>query len=205
MARRTHPRSQRQHEVAAGIVLDRHASASGQPVSLPVPVDLIIERTMRLSVLWDAIDDPDGTMILGALSPSERRIVLNATHADLFETVVGPERFTLAHELGHWVYDADNPNQAVLEVDQSPTEQFCYHRAGAKLSETLRIREVNANKFASCLLLPAHLVRAENLDQILQHPRETAAAWGVSRQCLSIRLEDLGLLDNLDRDQLDLH
>ena len=67
-----------------------------------MPVELIIEQTYRLEILWEDVSEPSDTVILGALAPRDRRIVLNLRHQALFEQYMGPERFTLAHELGHW-------------------------------------------------------------------------------------------------------
>ena len=164
-------------------------------MTLPVPIELIIERTYGLEILWTELDEPPDTVILGALSPSDRRIILNARHEDFFGQWLGPERFTLAHELAHWIYDAENPDQLALDFDAQPAEQFCYHRESPGLSEALRIREVNANKLAAHLLLPEYLVRRAEIDQVLQDIRSTAARWQVSNKMLEIRFQELGLVD----------
>lgn len=205
MARETFPRKQALHEAQADIVLQKHERVTGRPVALPVPVEEIIEQSMGLSILYDEIEEPPGAMILGALSPSQRTIVLNERHLSFFEDVIGPERFTLAHELGHWVYDAGNPDQQTLDFGAASAEQFCYHRSGSGgLSETERIREVNANGFASCLLMPRHLVVEIDIASVMADFRGTAQRWGVSMQALRIRLERLELIDDHDLAQLDL-
>ena len=63
---------------------------------------------------------------------------------------------------------------------------------------------MNANKLAANLLLPEHLVRAADIDEILDDFRGTAERWQVSRRALQIRLSGLGLIDDSDIDQLDL-
>lgn len=200
MAKLTFPRPDHLHAQVTGEVLRRHAGLAGKPITLPVPIEAIVEQTYRLDVLHDEIEEPPGSMILGALSPADRTITLNARHEDLFESVVGPERFTYAHELAHWIYDADDPDQLTLDFDApAPAEQFCYHREAPGLEEDLRIREVNANKFASHLLLPEALVRASDLDAAFKDFRGTARRWGVSQQCLQYRLEALDLLTNEER------
>lgn len=204
MARPTFPRANRRHAVIASHVLARHASRVGAPVTLPVPIELIIEQTYGLQILWEEIPEPPDSMVLGALVPRERRIMLNSRHEDLFERWLGPERFTLAHELAHWVYDAENPDQLALDLNAQPAEVYCYHRESPGLSETLRIREVNANKFAANLLLPEDLVRREDIEEVLGDFRGTAARWQVSRTTLRIRLEDLGLIDEYDAAQIAL-
>jgi Zn-dependent peptidase ImmA (M78 family) len=200
MAQRTFPRPDRIHAQVTGEVLRKHASLTGTPIALPVPIEQIVELSFQLDVLRDEIAEPPGSMILGALSPASRTIVLNERHEDLFESVIGPENFTLAHELAHWIYDADDPAQLSLDLEQgTPVDQFCYHRESPGLDDDLRIREVNANKFASHLLLPESLVRAADLDAVLRDLRGTARRWGVSQQCLRIRLEGLDVLSNEER------
>lgn len=161
---------------------------------MPVPVELIVEQTFDLSVVYGAIDEDPGVMILGALVPMDKRIVLNDRHADLFDQVIGPERFTLAHELGHWVYDADSPDQLPLALDLTDTESvFCYHRETPGIDEQTRIREINANGFASALLMPADLVLNVSIPDSVPDQRQLAKQWGVSYQAFRIRLENLGI------------
>jgi hypothetical protein len=204
MPRRTYPRKDDHHRLVASEVLAKHVRVTGCPIELPVPIDLIIERTYGLEILWDHLDEPPAELILGALFPAAKRIVLNERHVEMFSRWVGPERFTLAHELAHWVYDADDPNQLSLDLSEpSTSERFCYHRDSPGLADELRIREINANKLAAHLLLPDHLVRAADIDTVLHDFRGTAARWGVSQQTLRIRLEGLSLIDDFDARHLD--
>ena len=195
MARHTARRSDRYHAVVARSVLDRYQAETGEAISLPVPIEMIIERLYNLDILWDEIPEPPDTIILGALSPRESQIVLNTRHEALFDEVLGPERFTLAHELAHWIYDAEHPGQQTLDIDAQPSERYCYSRESPGLSHDERRRETNANRLAAHLLLPQHLVRAEPLEAVLSDPAGTAQRWQVSRQMLGIRLEELGLID----------
>lgn len=196
MARRAFPRPHSLHEKKVNQVLRAHESTTSSPTSLPIPVEMIVERTYGIEIVWDEIAEPPGSMILGALAPEEKRIYLNSAHEAMFGDYIGPERFTIAHELGHWLYDAEVEGQQTLDLQVESAEVFCYHRESPSLSEDLRIREVNANNFAANLLLPATLVRAHPLDSILSRFNETAEEWGVSRTTLRIRLETLGLISS---------
>ena len=195
MSQRTYPRRESEHAEKALDVLARHAQATDEPVTFPVPIEMIVEKTFDLRILWDEIPEREGQLILGALSPRERTIVLNLLHEQMFARWIGPERFTLAHELAHWIYDADDPSQLVLDLPSSDRQQFCYHRESLGLSEFQRIREVNANKLAAHLLMPEPLVRAENIAEVLADLSGTAEKWQVSRRALTIRLQELGLAD----------
>ena len=194
MPRRPFPRADYLHASTARKVLTRHAVLVGAPIVLPVPIELIIEQTYGLEILWEEIREPPDTIVLGALAPHDRRILLNSRHMALFERYIGPERFTLAHELAHWIYDAENPAQLALDFDLKPPERYCYYRDSPGLSDSLRIREVNANKLAAHLLLPEDLVRRENIDALLADLPGIAMRWQVSRTTLRIRLQDLGLI-----------
>lgn len=202
MARPTHPRSNDRHRVVAAEILRRHASHTGQPIELPVPIDLIVEVTYGLAIEWADIDEPAGCHILGALSPSTRTIVMNERHLPRFERWVGPERFTLAHELAHWIYDAENPEQGMLAFE-SEDAVFCRADDTADLDRTTKLREQNANALAAHVLLPDHLVLAHDLGAIVGDVWGTAHRWGVSRQTLRIKLERLSLLDDYGAREMD--
>jgi len=184
-------RSDRYHDVVAAGVLERFALAEGWGPTLPVPIERIVETVYQLTILCEPLDEPPGEEILGVLRPSVRQIVLNEAHLDLFDSVIGPERFTLAHELGHWIYDADNPEQGSLFAGLDDRSVFC-RRPGDSESDP---REVNANKFAARLLLPEALVRAAITEPFRSWSAVASAAnqWGSSKQALCIRLTDLKL------------
>lgn len=200
MTRPTRPRSESSHELVAAEVLRKHASLTGTPITLPVPIEAIVEQTYGIAVLYDEIEEQPGAKILGALSPADKTIVLNTKHEDMLGSVIGPERFTYAHELGHWIYDAEDPNQGSLEfgTDAEP-QRFCRDVASSGLARVEQLRETNANKLAAHLLLPEALVRAADLSAVLCDFRGTAHRWGVSQECLRIRLEGLGLLTAEER------
>lgn len=200
MARSAFARKNEVHKLVAGEVLRRHTTVTGQPVTLPVPIEMIVEKTYGLTIEWDDIDEPHGYVVLGALSPSTRTIVMNSLHLERFERWVGPERFTLAHELAHWIYDAE-PDQGTLDL-AGEADLFCRRDDTSALDRTTQIREQNANKLAAHLLLPDDLVLAADCDAVLADLRGTAAAWGVSQHALRIKLQSLGLLDD-DGDEFD--
>ena len=204
MSRWTYPRPDHHHALTASTILARHASNVGVPVTLPIPIEMIVEQTYHLEILWEEIREPPCTIILGALAPHDRRIVLNSRHEALFGEYMGPERFTLAHELAHWIYDADNPDQLAFDVGEPAEERYCYHRESPGLTEILRIREVNANRLAAHILLPEALVRPANIDEVLKDLSGTATRWKVSRTALEIRLGEMGLIRERNPAQLNL-
>jgi Zn-dependent peptidase ImmA (M78 family)/DNA-binding XRE family transcriptional regulator len=191
------PRSLHRHEQKAAEVLARYAKSSGWKPSLPIPIEHVIEA-MGLKILWEPLEEPAGERILGALDPNTRTIHLNEHHLRLFGDVIGPEPFTLSHELGHWLYDADDPDQLTL-LDGVEGRILCRGIRQVHLTEQARIREVNANRFAASLLLPRDLVVAQVGEPISteEQLKATARNWGVSRQTLEIRLRQMGRADLL--------
>jgi hypothetical protein len=194
VTRQARPRSRQEHEATAARILARHAQLTGWTPALPIPIDSMIEDGYGLAILWQPLDDVGDAVVLGALDATSRTIILNERRLDIFERVIGPERFTLAHELSHWVYDAENPDQMTLLEDSS--ERALCRAPSARLNDSAAIREINANKLAACMLLPSGLVR----DRLTTPPfptnaglAEAAHGWGVSTSTLRFRLTELGL------------
>lgn len=190
--RKVFPRPAAHHESRAAEVLRAYASAFAWSPSLPIPIEPILERMFDLRITWGPLEEDPGERVLGALDPTTKTVHMNEKHLPLFVEVLGPERFTLAHELGHWVYDAESPEQLTLDVEAATTI-YCRDTRSQPASDQAAIREINANKFAACLLLPADLVRGALVASEGASLARIAADCGVSKATLRIRAEDLGL------------
>ena len=199
MARLSRYRTPRQLAVVADNVLARYASEFSWSRAMPIPIEQIVERLYGISIEWHGLDEPPGTSVLGALDPAAKTIALNSKHQQMFCDVLGPYEFTLAHELGHWLFDADDPNQ--LSLLDEPTERFCHSRNSPAMGQQQRNCETNANRFAAELLMPAHLVRQVDQDDLAAEMATYAREWGVSRTALRIRLETVGILDGSTEDE----
>src|SRR6187402_122393 len=68
---------------------------------IPVPVESIAEDLLGLRIEEDDLGDTSGV-----LRPADRLIVVNASEALSGDTPTRRHRFTIAHELGHWVCHA---------------------------------------------------------------------------------------------------
>jgi hypothetical protein len=90
----------------------QYEAKTGQPVTLPVPLEEIVEQVLGLDFDWDTIEEQPGEQILGGLDASNRKILLNEAHADLFEQKPGLLRSTIGHEAGHWDIDIDRAKLA---------------------------------------------------------------------------------------------
>src|SRR6476620_6190241 len=85
----------------------------------------------------------------GMLIPVERLIRVNAAEAMSGDTTIRRHRFTIAHELGHWICHARESD------DAAPS----YCRSQDVSQDTDRTLEREANIFGAELLMPEAAVR----------------------------------------------
>jgi IrrE N-terminal-like domain len=105
----------------------------------------------------------------------------------------GRRRFTIAHELGHWVLDR---RRGIRPAPTPPIKLMLTDAAGAneRLAWMLDYpdEELDANQFAAAILMPEHLLshaRAATTD-----PKELAERFGASTEALARRQTFLDLL-----------
>ena len=184
-----HFRSDAVLDATVNQTIARYAELTRWTPALPVPIEQILEVVYDLRILWEELDEGPGEVILGALIPSDRRIVMNERHLAGRLRTMGPINFTFAHELGHWLFDAADPNQGELfSADMTPV--FC---RGADTADRAAVtRERNCDRFAARLLLPSGLLDVHELGFFDgEQLRDAARAWGVSLQTLEIRISEL--------------
>ncbi len=146
---------------------------------IPVPVESIAEDLLGLR-----IEEPDLGECSGMLVPSERLILVNAAEATSGDTPTRRHRFTIAHELGHWICHAQQ------DVGEGTTT---YCRSCDLSQDADRDLEREANVFGAELLMPEAAVReawAEARD-----PAEVAERFGVSALAAQWRLYSFGLAE----------
>jgi len=189
----------------------------------PVPIESILEAHLELSLefadLRDLLKIDD---VLGATYIEDGRVVISQ-HLDPTDTpgIEGRYRFTLAHEIGHWVLHrvlfqrADM--QCLLFDDQGKPAIVC--RTNSKKEAV----EIQADKFAGALLMPRKLVldawvrlygegkkyvdrhevpewagnpapKGKPQIPIQDEARELAQRFSVSVTAMQIRLEKMGLI-----------
>jgi len=144
----------------------------------PVPVELIAADLFALR-----IEQSDTMDVSGMLLPTERRIVLNAAEALHEDKPIRRQRFTIAHELGHWVCHCLEGKARQLQP------AFC--RAADIAHDVDRAMEREANVFAAELLMPEEAVR----EAWAASPEVAAVAelFGVSPLAAQWRLYGFGL------------
>lgn len=133
--------------------------------TLPVPIDEIAEDHFGL-LIREVVDigdnlpghDPHpGTLVSGALLPERAEIWIDATEASRWPR---RRRYTIAHEIGHWVMhrgpDTTMCREATVEpvdvLDATPDDLVGHGRDEHPI-------EWEANVFGGALLLPPNLVR----------------------------------------------
>ena len=169
---------------AATQLLAEYDSCFGLAGAPPVPVE---EIARSLLVLWiDEADDlrtlpgapADQGRLSGLLVPSELTVWLDRNEAARSR---GRRRFTIAHEIGHFVLHAARSQEAATS--------FC---RGSDLERSDSI-EGEANRFAAALLMPEPLLEQEassygcNISLL-------AERFAVSVPAMKLRLLTLNLL-----------
>lgn len=100
-------------------------------------------------------------------------------------------RFTIAHELGHFVLHKNIP----LIIEKSNKEGTLYRDNTSSTGEVKREREANA--FAASLLMPKFLIEKEisDLPEKKDVVKHLANKFNVSSDAMTFRLINLGLLE----------
>jgi Zn-dependent peptidase ImmA (M78 family) len=95
-------------------------------------------------------------------------------------------RFTIAHELGHFLLHKDVP----LFVDRK--EKIFFRNTQSATGEVMRERQANA--FAAALLMPKHFIEQElgNVPSNKEPVSHLAKVFNVSMMAMSFRLSNLG-------------
>lgn len=136
----------------------------------PVPIDKIIKE-IGLPLSHEPMEDNISGYI--ERQNGSYRIVVNANHAPT------RQRFTAAHELGHYVYHRDLLGEGVGDNRAYRTEGT--DRPNVNIRP---IHERQANSFAANVLMPRH--RLTNVAG--ESTAALAARFGVSQAAMKIRL-----------------
>jgi Zn-dependent peptidase ImmA (M78 family) len=147
-----------QLESAATELLRKYAKWKGTPPRPPIPVDDMVEGLLELSL---SVGDLRGRLgkndVLGATWLDERHVMIDSS----LEGSEGRFSFTLAHETGHWVL-----HRPIIEMEKVTVPLFA-REPDAKPTPAIICRdgqrdsaEIQADRFAAYLLMPATDVRA---------------------------------------------
>jgi IrrE N-terminal-like domain len=163
--------------------------------TLPVPVDTLADSHYGMLVRereeLGAVAGLPGAQVSGLLLPGPREIWVDEEEA---RRAPVRRRFTIGHELGHWVLHCDlggNPAAVVQCRTESLSEEGAVEEDAGRqhLARPRRfpLSEIEANQFAAAMLMPRLLVEREHawVDGDLWR---LAQAFGVSTVAMKRRL-----------------
>jgi Zn-dependent peptidase ImmA (M78 family) len=149
--------------------------------SAPIEIERIAEY-LGVDIKYDDLDDDVSGFL--SVDPDHAVAVINSEHHP------NRQRFTIAHELGHFVLHVKSNEGLFID------KKYAVHHRDSKSSLGTVDTEREANLFASALLMPRSLVRelledyqVDFLDEIETH--SFARKLGVSEQALGFRLARL--------------
>lgn len=145
-----------------------------------IPVNLeALARNLGLRVAYEPLDPEVSGYI--HRSGDAWEIVVNSRHAPT------RQRFTLAHEIGHYIYHRDRLGDGTNDTRAyRADESVAYYN-----SAIAREHEREANRFAAGLLMPAARVAHVSRTTKLNDPASLAPLFGVSPTAMEIRLNAL--------------
>ena len=158
---------------------------------LPVDVERVAKHLGLNVVHAELGKDTSGLLVVQG--PEDVRICINK------EDPPTRRRFSTAHEIGHWVLK--HHTKPGVHVDRGHVVLARDHRSlqGAWWSAILDKTEVEANQFASALLMPERMLKeavATSANPLRDVDiTDLAKVFQVSEQAMTIRLTRLGLLE----------
>lgn len=150
---------------------------------LPIDVEAIV-KALGIAIRTQELEDSVSGMLV--MKGGRTTIGVNENHHS------NRQRFTLAHELGHFLLHS---NLSSIFIDAS----IIFFRDGTS-SEGSKAQEIEANAFAAELLMPEkqlrEIINNQPLDAFDEGAvRRLATQFGVSSQALTIRLTKLELIN----------
>lgn len=153
----------------------------------------LVADFLDLGVVWDCIPPDEQGAIAARILPTERLIEINE---EIQEKPKGFIESTIAHEIGHWVLHINHDqleSGALKSSDKLFDEPFVCR--GVPEESYLASIEWQAQYFASCLLMPRHVLEEKRQGRDLtqwRHLYKIKDELGVSISNLTNRLQELG-------------
>lgn len=146
-------------EDESALLLAEYGNKHDQVIAPPIPVDEMVELYLGLSLEFLDMQKLFGVGdVHGALWVNEKRVGIDQRLDPARNpAMLGRYHFTLAHEAGHWRLHRQlflrKANQPTLLPDSAPRPEYI-----CRSSDTEPI-EYQANRFASCLLMPREMLK----------------------------------------------
>jgi Zn-dependent peptidase ImmA (M78 family) len=152
----------------------------------PVDVQLVAKRLGLKVVHAELGDDVSGLLISKGDST-----VIAVQQGD----PLNRQRFTIAHEIGHFHLRHQFEPGEHVHVDRG----HIITPRNSRSSTGVDVKEIEANQFAACLLMPSKLllerIKALKVKSLCDdHVTRLAGEFKVSEQAMTIRLSTLGFL-----------
>ena len=142
-------------EVTAGLLLHAYGQQNRKTVTLPIPVDAIMENFLKLKFSFMDMREVFGVDdVQGALWMESAEVgVDHSLDPETNPRMEGRYNFTVAHEIGHWQL-----HRRLKLRKAAPQLPFAENELAANTyvcrSNTRNRAEIQANYFASSLLMP---------------------------------------------------
>ena len=147
-------------ERAAMELLAAYGKKYGEVTEPPIPVDEILECQLNLSLRFKDLAQHYGRNdMLGATWIDKKIVVIDQSlEPDDNPKMRGRYRFTVAHEVGHWVLHREQllAARSAPLLNQAPEPSIICRTADRKLPV-----ETQADRFAGFLLMPEEMVRCQ--------------------------------------------
>ncbi|MBZ0299987.1 MAG: ImmA/IrrE family metallo-endopeptidase [Anaerolineae bacterium] len=152
----------------------------------PVPVDKIA-KLYGVEIRFEPFQGDRESEISGLLFQEDDTIIIgvNSLHGR------NRQRFTIAHELGHYVLHNDD-----MHIDRG----YRIHLRSQLSSQAKDWKEIQANSFAAELLMPEEMLSNDLHGRSIDYEsdesliKELADRYEVSQQAMIFRLTNLGLV-----------
>ena len=171
----------------------RHILENQNITSLPVPVKKIIKNLNIDLKEEDFEDDLSGALVI---KQGAAKMGINSKHSTV------RKRFTMAHELGHYILHVDkDSNGNDIFVDNA---LVMFRKGGGSLSNLEYRKEREANNFAASLLMPEKFVVKEFQKTLKENQFKSddeiisilASKFKVSESAMTFRAMNLNLISN---------
>jgi hypothetical protein len=182
-------------------LLRRHQARRKKPITLPVPIESIIEDTLGLHLIWIPIEERPGEIILARIDPSFNgapTIQMNENRRTHFDQYFGTEAYSLAHEAGHWDLHYAQGTRTGSQLGLPGLDAHVPEPVLCRRMNDGDRREWQAERFAAYVLMPADLVMREVAGRDVASwtaIADLARRCGVSKLAMQFRLEDLGVIE----------
>jgi len=164
------------------------------------PVDIFkVAKKIGLEVYGDTLNEDISGILF--IEKGQGKIGINSSHPPV------RKRFTIAHEIGHFVLQHNRKNQFFIDESNKHMSMKFHRDSNSSTGEMRQEREANA--FAAAILMPEKLLQkeVENFNFDLSNPYgnttegddldRLAEKFVVSSQAMAFRLANLNFFDPL--------